>query len=260
MTVRRRGAAVVGWLGIELDEVSPAEKLISAVAGFLGILVLFVVCQRAVGPATPVIVASMGASAVLVFAVPHAPLSQPWPVLGGHLVPAAIGVTCAMTLGHGAVAAATAVGVAILAMHQFKFIHPPGGATALTAVIGGEAVTSLGYRFVLVPVALNALLLVGLAAAINSLFPWRRYPARRSTNAGRSAPAPGIPPTTDPGDERTHEAVLSALREIDSFVDITEEDLLRLHRIITRHELLDPPDGSAAPGGAGSGETEPGRS
>ena len=258
MTARRRDPAILRWLGIEVDEVSLTEKVISAVAGFLGILALFLICQRFVGPATPVLVASMGASAVLVFAVPHAPLSQPWPVLGGHIVPAVIGVTCAAVLGHGAVAAASAVGLAILAMHQFKFIHPPGGATALTAVIGGEAVTSLGYRFVLAPVALNAVLLVALAATVNSLFPWRRYPAGRRA-APLDADDVGAPDRvaddSAPGEDRTHEAVLAALREIDSFVDITEDDLLRLHRIITRFELGDVDGSTDDP--AGSGDIRP---
>jgi CBS-domain-containing membrane protein len=246
---------LVRWMGVELDEVSATEKLVSGVGGFLGILALGVVCERALGGAAPVLVASMGASAVLVFAVPHGQLSQPWPVLAGHIVSAAIGVTCALLLGTSAVVAALAVGLTILAMHQFKFIHPPGGATALTAVIGGPAVTGMGYRFVVAPVAINAVLLVALAVAINAVFPWRRYPAlRRHTprvSAATSERSTGE--AADPADARSHDAVLAALREIDSFVDITEDDLLRLHRIISRLELdaeldaaLDAEDGPAA--------------
>jgi CBS domain-containing membrane protein len=235
----------VRWMGVELDEVSATEKLVSGIGGLVGMVVLAIVCERFVGSTNPVLVASMGASAVLVFAVPHGQLSQPWPVLAGHIVSAAIGVTCAALLGTSAVVAGLAVGLTILAMHQFKFIHPPGGATALTAVIGGPAVTSMGYRFVLAPVALNAVLLVVLAVAINAVFPWRRYPAlrRQATRASFSASEPAAGDAVDPGDARSHEAVLAALREIDSFVDITEDDLLRLHRIISRLELEDPADG-----------------
>lgn len=225
--------ALVAWMGVELDEVSPTEKLVSALGGFAAMWIVYVICERVVGQGAPFLVASMGASAVLLFAVPHGQLSQPWPVLAGHIVAAVIGVTCATLLGSSAVVAALAVAITILAMHQCKFIHPPGGATALTAVMGGQAVTSLGYRFVLVPVALNAVVMVALAVAINALFAWRRYPARRT---GPAVLEP-VDPTVEMAEDRSHAAVLAALREIDSFVDVTEEDLLRLHRIITRLEI-----------------------
>jgi CBS domain-containing membrane protein len=91
------------------------------------------------------IVASMGASAVLLFAVPHAPLSQPWPLIGGHVVSALVGVICAKVILNAPLAAALAVSLAIGSMHYFRCIHPPGGVTALTAVIGGASVDSLDY-------------------------------------------------------------------------------------------------------------------
>ncbi|MFX8373896.1 HPP family protein, partial [Acinetobacter baumannii] len=80
---------------------------------------------------------SMGASAVLLYAVPHGALSQPWAVLAGHAVSAVAGVAAARNISDPALAAAVAVGTAILAMHYLRAIHPPGGATALTAVVGG---------------------------------------------------------------------------------------------------------------------------
>lgn len=203
------------WLGIELVEVSTAEKLSAALGGG-GAIFLLVCVSRAFLPLAEAlaVVASMGASAVLLFAVPHGPMSQPWPVLVGHLVSALAGVTCARWIPHTGAAAACAVGLAIAAMHGLKCIHPPGGATAFTAVAGGEAIRQLGYGFVLLPVAVNALALLLLAVLINFLLPWRRYPAGMHPEKIVSAP--------------THEQVLRAVRSLDTFVDISEDDLLRL--------------------------------
>ena len=217
--------AVSEWLGIELDEVSWKEKLVSAVGGGLSIGVLIVVCHHALGlTGSPMLIASMGASAVLLFAVPHGQLSQPWPVIAGHVGSAIIGVACARWIPNTEVAAACAVGLAIGAMHQFKFIHPPGGATALTAVIGGSAVTSRGFAFVWEPVFVNAVLMVTIAIAFNYAFPWRRYPLRLATD--RTAPSTAR--------SAEHERILTALRSIDSFIDVTEDDLVRLvHQLAT---------------------------
>ena len=233
MTTDRHRALSVArrWLGVELDEVSAVEKLVSAVGGSTAILVTLLVCDRVIEGSSTLLVASMGASAVLLFAVPHGQLSQPWPVLVGHIASATIGVACATALGPTFAAAAAAVGLSIGAMHVFKSIHPPGGATALTAVLGGPAIADMGFEFVLVPVALNAGLMVLLAVAFNGLFPWRRYPAAFADRARGSAD-----PTPEANDDPTHRAVLDALREVDSFIDITEEDLIRLHRSLTAAE------------------------
>ncbi|TCJ12292.1 hypothetical protein EZJ19_12860 [Parasulfuritortus cantonensis] len=171
------------------------------------------------------VVASMGASAVLLFAVPHGPLSQPWPVLGGHVVSALVGVVCAKLIGPPMLAAALAVGLAIGAMHYLRCIHPPGGATALVAVIGGPAVTGLGFQYVLTPVAANALIVLAIAFLFNTPFPWRRYPAQLRSRA------PGPAATGDGGIR--HEDFVYALSQLDTFVDVSEEDLLRIYALAT---------------------------
>jgi len=128
----------------------------------------------------------MGASAVLLFAVPHGPLSQPWPVLGGHFVSALVGVACTKAIAQPMLAAPVAVGLAIGSMHYLRCIHPPGGATALSAVVGGEPVHQLGFHFVLTPVLWNAAVILLVALLFNYPFTWRRYPlalARRDVSA-----------------------------------------------------------------------------
>lgn len=220
------------WLGIELIAVNAGERIVATVGGGVAMLVLGYFSFAALphcGAAA--VVASMGASAVLLFASPHGQLSQPWPVLAGHGLSALIGVTCARFIGDPHLAMACAVGLAIGAMHQLKCIHPPGGATAFTAVMGGESIQDLGFSFVLFPVLTNALAMVLLAFVLNYVFPWRRYPAvfSRPLHSGEAAPAKTgsveAPVVVEgPG----HEEILAALRSINSFVDVSEEDLRQL--------------------------------
>lgn len=213
------------WIGVELDEVSHKEKLVATLGGALSILGILAVTHHALGyEGAPMLIASMGASAVLLFAVPHGQLSQPWPVLAGHLLGALIGVTCGKAIGNVELAAACAVGLTIGAMHQLRAIHPPGGATALTAVVGGPAVRSLGYSFAWHPVLLNGLVIVAVAVVFNAAFPWRRYPAHFG-RPRRSAPA---------APEVSHEAIVAAMRSLDTFVDVTEEDIALLYDAIRR--------------------------
>ena len=213
------------WLGVELIEISAMEKIVSALGGALAILALTFFSLWALPHAGAVaVIASTGASAVLLFAVPHGALSQPWPVIGGHTISALIGVFCALYIPNPHIAVACAVGLSIGAMLQLKCVHPPGGATAFTAVMGGEAIHRLGFGFAFVPVLANAVTMVLLAVALNSFFPWRRYPSglTRSTE---------VVPSRSP----SHEEILAAVRSLESFVDITEEDLSRLIEFVESH-------------------------
>lgn len=237
------------WLGIELVEVSVTEKAVAALGGGLSILMLIALSTWVLpGEGAAAVIASMGASAVLLFGVPHGQLSQPWPVLAGHGVSAVIGVACAQMIPSPLLATACAVGLAIGAMHQLKCIHPPGGATAFTAVMGGSAIHDLGYRFVFIPVLANAAVMVLLAILFNYAFKWRRYPVILS----RPAHAP-IPVMSGSPEPPTHDEIVAAMKSLDSFVDISEEDLIRLVALINRPTLfksLSKPDrGSSSRGG-----------
>ena len=205
--------------------VSEREHWISAGGGLIGILAVLWLSHYWMGAHGGVLaVASMGASAVLLFAAPHGALSQPWPVFGGHLVSAAIGVTCAHWLGHEPMLAASlAVALSIAGMYTLRCLHPPGGATALYAVLGGEAVHALGYGYVFSPVLLNVVVLLAVAVAFNYPFAWRRYPQcwhRPSQTLVRPAEAM-IP----------HRNLVYALSQLDTFVDVSEEDLQRIYAL-----------------------------
>lgn len=164
------------------------EHWVSGIGGLVGIVGVMLISQAQLGLAgSASVISSMGSSAVLLFVVPHGPLSQPWAVFGGHLVSAIVGVACVKLIADPMLAAATAVGLAITAMVYLRCIHPPGGATALAVVIGGDAVHRLGFEIVLTPVLLNTVTILLVAVLFNYPFPWRRYPvalARRSA-AGR---------------------------------------------------------------------------
>ena len=215
------------WFGLQLDEVGLREKILSASGGLLSITMVWIVCDAAMGRSGLLfLIPSMGASAVLLFAIPHGPLSQPWPVLGGHLVSAFLGVACAKLIPFTALAAGCAVGGSIAAMHFLKCIHPPGGATALTAVIGGQTVWHLGYSYVWFPVGLNALLMVAVAIAFGFAFHGRRYPHRPQVARETHLETNGI----------SHEAVVAAVRSMDTFIDISEEDLITLHQKLTEQQ------------------------
>lgn len=180
---------LLALLGLHDDAVGHGERLVSAAGGFFGICAVGIISGWWLhGDAALLILASMGSSAVLLFAVPHGRLSQPWPLVAGHGLSAVTGVTMALLVADTVLAAGLAVGLAIGLMHYARCIHPPGGATALTAVVGGAPVHDLGYQFVVTPVLLNTLAILAGAVLFNALFPWRRYPA-----------ALGAPPRADPG-------------------------------------------------------------
>jgi CBS-domain-containing membrane protein len=224
--IRQRGQ----WLrllGIELSPVTHAERIVSTIGGFLGIFAILQISHYFVGDAAAtLIVASMGASAVLVFAVPHGPLSQLWPVFGGHLFSAVIGVSCYLLVPDAVIAAALAVSLAIGVMHYLRCIHPPGGATALSAVVGGQQVHELGYQFVVTPVMLNVLVIISVAVVFNYPFAWRRYPAVLRKTKVRDT-TPHIPSIA-------HEDLVYALSEVDSFIDVSEQDLITIYDLATK--------------------------
>lgn len=200
--------------------------------GALGALVGILVCGAAArwvpgGPELlPYLVAPMGASAVLLFAVPASPLAQPWPVVGGNLVSTAIGLTAHYLIGDALVAAAVGVGTAIGVMMLLGCLHPPGGACALLAATATPAIDQHGYAFVALPVAVNTLALLAAAVAVNNLT-GRRYPHRPAP-----APAPG------PAEELAVGAVdvEQAMARLGRF-DVEPADVVALLRDAETHAL-----------------------
>ena len=158
--------------------VSGAEILWSWAGGFAGIAALAWAGRLFYdGSDLSLLIGSMGASAVLLYGAPRSPLAQPRNLVGGHVVSALIGVACWKLLHpYPWLAAAAAVATAIAVMHAARMLHPPGGATALIAVVGSPSLHDLGFYYVLVPATAGPLVLLVVALLVNNLAPGRRYP------------------------------------------------------------------------------------
>ena len=212
------------------------ERLIACLGALIGVALTGLLCNLIVGGGANayLIVAPMGASAVLLFAVPASPLAQPWPVIGGNTLSALVGVAAAHFIPNPILAIGVGVAAAIAVMSFTRCLHPPGGAAALTAVIGGPAVIASGFWFPFVPVCLNSVILVALAIVFHRAS-GRKYPHK--------APAAPVNPhgTADaPAAARVGfnaadvDAALLALNET---LDISRDDLDRLLREIEARAL-----------------------
>ncbi|BBP46935.1 hypothetical protein THMIRHAS_23080 [Thiosulfatimonas sediminis] len=202
---------------------SLSEKLYSALGGFIGIFAVAIISHHwAPAESIWLITASMGASAVLLFAAPHGPMSQPWPLLGGHLISALIGILFALyalPLLDPLLVMGLSVSLSIFAMYALGCLHPPGGATALTVILGAiSAPSSIGFDFLLFPVLLNVLVILMIAVFFHSLSQ-KKYPVYFASEQS---------PIALQHTGLSHEEFLSALSKIDSFVDINEQELRRI--------------------------------
>src|ERR1035437_4288832 len=133
----------------------------SCLGSFLGIAAVAFLSSRFLEPRDlTLIIGSFGASAVLLYAAIKSPLAQPRNLVGGHVLSAITGVTMYQLMGATCMASAVAVSVAIALMLVTGTLHPPGGATALIAVIGSEKIHSLGYLYVFVPTLAGVLIML----------------------------------------------------------------------------------------------------
>ena len=158
--------------------VSNSEILWSWIGGFLGIAAVAWLNQLFfAGTDMTLLIGSFGASAVLVYGAARSPLAQPRNLVGGHVVSAFVGVTAWILFQQvPPLAAALAVATAIAAMHLTRTLHPPGGATALVAVIGSDRIHDLGYLYVLIPATVGSLVLLLIGLLVNNIPSSRRYP------------------------------------------------------------------------------------
>jgi CBS-domain-containing membrane protein len=155
-----------------------SEVVWSWIGSFLGIAAISLLHYKLLDQTDlMLVIGSFGASAVLIYGAIRSPLAQPRNLLGGHILSAFIGVTAFQWLGGEPwLAAAVAVSTSIAVMHLTRTLHPPGGATALIAAIGGGSVHNLGYLYVLMPAALGAGLMLMIALLVNNIPKSRRYP------------------------------------------------------------------------------------
>jgi len=171
------------------------------------------------------LIAPIGASAVLLLAVPASPLAQPWPIFGGNVVSALAGVAVASVLGHNTIAIGAAVGASILAMSLLRCIHPPGGAAAIIAVIGGPAIWGAGFAFPFNTVAVDTIILL-MTGWLFHRFSGHSYPHR-------------APVVFDAGPHHLRRSdITQALGDIGETFDISADDLEVLLERAEHYALL----------------------
>ncbi|WP_418316973.1 HPP family protein [Piscinibacter sakaiensis] len=198
------------------------ERLRVVVGAALGITLAGLLSHAAAGPsagaAWPWLVAPLGASAVLVFGVPASPLAQPWAVVGGNTLSALVGISCVAAFGSSPWTAGLAVGLAIALMFVLRCLHPPGGASALLAVMAGVA----DPLFAFYPVLVNSLLLTAAGIAYNHAT-GRAYPHMQLP-----AVAGGEPAARDHDAEAFDADLDAVLARYNQVLDISRDDLKAL--------------------------------
>src|SRR5471032_1488176 len=206
---------------------SRREQLRAAAGALFGLFITALASHLLLAPVGTAIfmVAPIGASAVLLFALPASPLAQPWAAIGGNVVSGLVGAACVRWLGDSLslpLLGALATGLAIAAMFALRCLHPPGGAVALTTVIGGPAVQAAGFGFALGPVLFNSMLLM-LAAVVYNKLTGRRYPQRQQAAHPHPHATRDEPPTLRMG--FTPDDLDAVLRQHNQVLDISRDDL-----------------------------------
>jgi CBS domain-containing membrane protein len=199
-----------------------------AVGALLAIIAAALMTPLILGPnsaALPWLVAPVGASAVLVFVLPASPLAQPWPVLGGDLISASIGLAVGHLIADPPLAAAVAVAAAIAAMSALRCLHPPGGACAMLGAMGGPLIHAAGWPSFLFALWIDLLAMLFVALWYNNLT-GHTWP--------HQSPAPRpMPPARwiDAYEARDLDAVLENWDEV---LDVSRDDLDALFRAVER--------------------------
>ena len=197
------------------------ERVLSGVGALCGLAISSLISWYVLGGINAWYIAPMGASSVLLFAVPNSPLAQPWNVIVGNILAGVIGVTCTQLLADSTTAFSLAVGFAIFMMMTTDSLHPPSGAVAITAVLGGDAVHRLGFHFILYPVLLNSILLLVFAVFFNRLI-GRHYPLTAHLNERSKDPTPTQKVSIQPKD------IEYALDHHTELLDISQYDLEKI--------------------------------
>lgn len=212
--------------------ISLYEQAIAACACLISILLTTGLSQAYAGH-QPVLFASMGASAVILFAMPGSPLAQPWPFIGGHICSGLIGMAAARYIPDLAMAAACAAGLAVILMMRLQCLHPPGAATALVPVLNGFGPAAPDFHGLLLSLGLNLAIMMCLAIAINKLVLRRDYPAKNIAKPPSPSQANAEGSLT--GINR-HDIDL-ATSGINQFLDIGENDLYEILARLQRIEV-----------------------
>ena len=168
------------YFGQDQASVSFSQKIRAALGMFCGLLCT-VYLSKILGGMVDVdewFMASLGASSLLVFALPSSPMAQPWAVITGNVISALVGIFCSRIIGDPLIAIPMAGSTAILGMFLLRCLHPPAAAVALIAVMGHV----VSFRYALFPVFIDSVILCLVASLFNSLT-GKPYPTRPQYDA-----------------------------------------------------------------------------
>jgi CBS-domain-containing membrane protein len=215
------------------NPLSLRETTLNAVAATMAIAALGYALQLApISDLRLPLLASMGASAFLLFVVPHSPMAQPRPMIFGQLLSALAGLASAHLVADVVWAGAGAVGTALLAMQLLRSLHPPAAATALALGTSGAHYHDQIGPFLAYAVLGNTLLLLLLTYLVNNLLLHRRYPLRHSHHAHHAE------------FQKTHDHAAQdlevddiewALEQMDGIIDVSKEDLVDIYELAVEH-------------------------
>ena len=197
------------------------DRVLCGLGALIGLAISSLISWHVLGGFNAWYIAPMGASSVLLFAVPASPLAQPWNVVIGNTIAGVIGVSCALFIAEPTLAFSLAVALTIFLMMSTDSLHPPSGAVAITAVMGGESIHQLGYAFVFYPVLLNSILLLIVAIIYNRML-GKQFPQVAQINTRSKDPTPTQKVTIQPQD------IKDALADQTELLDISEYDLQKI--------------------------------
>lgn len=163
------------YLGGDQPAVAWVERLRSVLGAFIGLMLVLAIAKL-LGELSGLdewLMASLGASALLVFALPQSPMSQPWAVIAGNTLSALVGISVIHLVDQPLLAMPLAASLSILGMFILRCLHPPAAAVAMIVVLGHV----IHYRYAFFPVMVDSILLV-MAGAVYSNFTGKRYPNR----------------------------------------------------------------------------------
>ena len=212
------------YLIADAAPLSRRERWYSALAALFGMLLMQgVLAVLPAGPGISYLLAPLGATSVILFALPHSPLAQPWSVAGGLLISAVVGFLCGLWIQPAFLGVAVGLGLAIWLTAWLRCIHPPGGAMAVVFALSAQQ-----HSVSLTTAGLNTLAALVAVLVVNNLIPGRRYPQCIPLAAQRKK-------THQPRSSIHHEDLQYALERLDTYLDISEDDLVRIYDLATAH-------------------------
>ncbi len=222
---------VLHYLVADTPPLAPPERLKASLGALLGLALAGALVLAA--PQDSVwLVATLGASSIILFALPHSPLAQPWSVMGGYLAATLFSLISASLIPSPLLAGALALGATVWFMTRYKCLHPPGGALVLLVVEQGAPTLQHAAHLMGVMLA-NSLALLLAAFLINNFILRRRYPQCRADLLASLHQTRDELPTERTG--LTHEDLDHAVQSLGTFVDVQEQELVRIYNAAIGH-------------------------